>query len=346
MTAGMCTVRGVQFAWTDEYLLTSGLDIDEWKARMNQRATRHMQLSLREAKRLVNPEFSESLWRDKNGLAIFDPATLSPPGQVRVPSGVLCAQNGGKIRPWATKMPHVPAPIHTEMFRLRFNALSVLYAATRLNLDIIPINTLTDRANIHNSYIQKEFRGERGNYRVTCDTCVVNYKCDYARKGAVCILPNSDAGVFAKMIGSRDTKEVLAGLRLMVTRNGERLEQAIEAEIPGEPTKEVTGLMNSVFNQAIQLAKLQDPSLRASPKIQIGITNGANGTVTVDGGGQPDNAQISTALKELQDYGIDLQDIDEKMLIDYLAAKSSGDMKQIANVVNQNQVIDAEEQPF
>jgi hypothetical protein len=341
MTRELCAISGVQFAWTREHLALEKLNPDEWKASLGAASIRHLEYNVREANKLVNPEFSDSLWgNDMYGVYLFDPLTLSPEGQVRLPTGILATQKMQTLKPWLRKLGIDWFTKRTD-FRVYFNIRSLVYASRILNLDIVTVDTYDNGGSIHNSYVREDFKGDRSDYKVTCDTCIVNYKCDYARKGAVCILPNSEAGVFAKMIGSRDTKTILEGLRLMVTRNGERLEEAIEAEVRGEPTKEVTGLMNSVFNQAIQLAKLQDPSLRASPKIQIGIS--AGGAVTVDGttSGQPGSNEIATALKELQDHGMNLKDITEDILIKYMSAKDTGDVRQIAAVVNQYTAIDA-----
>ena len=152
-------------------------------------------------------------------------------------------------------------------------------------------------------------------------------------------LSSRDPGELAKLLGGQESKEILVGMRMIVMRNANRLEDAMDAEVDGEINKEVTALSQTVFSQAHAMAKLLDPSLRAAPKVQIGIR--AGGQVSIDGSSDSGTElDIASALKELTNQGVPLKDITDQMLLDFMDARANGDTRAIAAVI-ENNTIDA-----
>jgi len=144
-----------------------------------------------------------------------------------------------------------------------------------------------------------------------------------------------DLSAFAQLFGSADPKDVMAGTRMLVQRNAQRLETAIKREEErGEYSRDVTSLANQVFSQGVTLAKLMDPSLRAGPTVALQLNSGGAGSVTIDGSASSaDQLSMAQSLKELTDEGIPLREITDDMMVKYMSAKASGDPKVVLQVL-------------
>jgi hypothetical protein len=197
-------------------------------------------------------------------------------------------------------------------FRMRFNALSILFAGRHQDLDIYSPNGATLNMPLMRVITNIEKKGLK--------------------------LSSRDPGELAKLLGGQESQEILVGMRMIIMRNANRLEDAMDSEPDGEIDKEVTALSQTVFQQAHVMAKLLDPTLRASPKVQIGIAGASQ--VSIDGspmGGSPEG-EIASALKELTSQGVPLKDITDQILLDYMDARVNGDTRAIAAVINNNTI--------
>lgn len=273
---------------------------------------------------IINKPFAETVWSPQNYPGYFDPFRLSRPDKVCLSSGRQAHLSYWKTAHTAQKQMHFIQLFEKdlEMYRVRFNALSVVSATLYDDLDVIEM--ISDTLNLA-KIPHIKYRDEKK-------------------------MPK-ELSEFAKLFGSARSSDVLAGARMLVQRNAQRLELAIQnEEDDGEGlSKEVSSLANSVFGQALALAKIMDPSLRAGPKVAVQVNSGsASSTVMIDGVAQPGGElSMAQAMKELQEGGVPLRDITDEMMVEYMAAKSSRDPLQIAAAIPGYGTVDAnQDMPF
>ena len=75
--------------------------------------------------------------------------------------------------------------------------------------------------------------------RWTCDTCSLNRKCPYARKGSVCIVPDSDAAELVEMFGTRSSARIIDALGKLLEIQSKRAQERTRSggshRLRGEP---------------------------------------------------------------------------------------------------------------
>jgi hypothetical protein len=154
--------------------------------------------------------------------------------------------------------------------------------------------------------------------KVTCDSCSLADGCKVYRAGAVCSLTKEGKSL-AEMMRSRNSDQIIDALGGLVGKQAERLERAMEDEEEfQELSPEVTAMLNATFKNGVTLAKLIDPNLRSSPKVQVSVGPGA-GSVSVGVSPQQVMAQV---IAELEAQGISRSEITPPMIQNILRRMS------------------------
>lgn len=274
------------------------------------------------------------------GSADFDPRTAAQKGKVYLPSGQEVKFEKAQANPkWVTALGYKPVDLAIPRMRCMYNIKSALWAGQnytslfnfRSKNDGAPVDTESSDANFRPRTTLSPFTSKavaKPGDKFQCNTCSLAPSCKQFRDGAVCSVPGAESLDLASMFQSRDSGMIIDGLGVLVAANTRRLESGLrEEEAFGDRNPEVTKMMNQVFTQGIQLAKLVDPSLRGS-----GVT------VNVGGGGQANvvaNADpkqmVSAVFRQLQAQGIAAEDITPEMVQGVL--ENMGNMKELPAAV-------------
>jgi hypothetical protein len=168
--------------------------------------------------------------------------------------------------------------------------------------------------------------------KIICNSCSLQRGCKHFRVDAVCSLSDSETSALAKLFQSRNSDKILDGLSAVVGKNADRAERALETEeMLNEVDPEVTRLLNTVFNQGAQLAKLIDPTLRAGPKVAVQINQAAQGATASR------NEVLAQVIKSFEDRGIDRSKITPDMMEEELRRRFNPPQEITAEVKNADQ---------
>lgn len=323
-----------QVAWTETDLVELGMSATSWQNKIIGYGVMKHKINMVGVEPL-NPLFADSIWTDPKKNWYFDPVTMTSRDKLILPSGVVVSvRNREMYEPWLKRFP-ITLSRDPSRFPIQFNAMSVMIASRFFDLDIIDLLALDVTIS---SKGMKYLQASGATVFMNCKTCIFRNKCSFAefnKRDTDCRIPMAEIGEFAKLFGTNKSSDILAGLRMLVQRSAQRLDDAIQTEDIGAEglNKAITGLSAQVFNQGLNLAKVLDPNLRASPKIQIAV-NGAAATVT-SGTSSADPRQFSARMvKELQSSGVPLDKIDSQVVLDYMAAKETADPVQIEAVLD------------
>jgi hypothetical protein len=145
-----------------------------------------------------------------------------------------------------------------------------------------------------------------------CNSCSLAMTCKHYRDGAVCSLPGEESpNDLAKIFKTRDSSQIIDGLGLLVAANTKRLERGIKEEAAfGDVNPEVTKLLNNVFAQGIQLAKLVDPNLRGGARVQVNVGSGGTASVAMANPKQ----LVASVFRQLEESGIPRDQITPDMI--------------------------------
>lgn len=166
--------------------------------------------------------------------------------------------------------------------------------------------------------------------KMVCNSCSLQLSCKQFRVGEVCSLPESSAARLAHFFKTRDSAKIIDGLGVLMAMGANRLEQkAGEENAIGEIDPEVTKMINSLFVQGMQLAKLVDPSLRSSGvKVNVGVING-QASATVSSGKTP--AELTgEVVRALEAQGIPRDQITPQLVMSTLQGMGDQDRVQQA----------------
>jgi hypothetical protein len=162
-----------------------------------------------------------------------------------------------------------------------------------------------------------------------CDTCILQNACTLYREGAVCGLKGSDGVGLSDAFGSRSADRIIDGLGELLKKQADRLEDAMAAEDAGDPSSDVTKQLNSLFGNAVKLAKLVDPALAGGSKVQVNIGVGAGGNAAIVASQDP--RQITAQIvRELESQGIPRDKITGQMIAGYFESMGLGTTKKQA----------------
>jgi hypothetical protein len=259
------------------------------------------------------------------GAADIEPRTAAQKGKLYFPSGKELPYERAIAHPeWVTLMGFNPIDMKVPRNRCMYNIKSALWAGenynkiynfrTRpLNTDVIDIRTpdkdyvplTNNRALMHNKMAVAE--GDK----FECNSCSLALNCKYFRDGAVCSLPGEETNDLAKMFNTRDSSQIIDGLGVLVAANTRRLERGMAEEtVFGDIDPNVTKLLQGVFNQGIQLAKLVDPNLRGGARVQVNVGAGGAAQVSMANPKQ----LVATVFRELESQGIPRDEITPDMI--------------------------------
>lgn len=168
--------------------------------------------------------------------------------------------------------------------------------------------------------------------KIVCDSCSLWRKCPSYRAEEVCGLGSSDSRRLADMAMSRNADDVVEMLASIVSKQADRVEKRLEDEKFSESghDKEVDKMLNSVFKNGVQLAKLRDPSL-GRPLVQINANvQQAKAVESSD-----PRALAMGVIQEIEATGVKREDITEEMIQDHIT-------KNYAPKQLESEVVDAE----
>jgi hypothetical protein len=256
---------------------------------------------------------SRLAWGMNWGAADFEPRTVAAKGRITLPSGKDIEQERAPGHAqWITLMGFKPSELAVPRNRCMYNIKSAVWAAENFTLlnnfkvksDNEPVDIESSNKDYvapttksHMSTIVKPKPGDR----FECNSCSLSATCKYYREGAVCSVPGAETKDLALMFKSRDTETILDGLGELVARNARRAERGMRDEDTfDEVNPETTKIVNAVFEQAVKLAKLRDPSLRsAGTAVQVNVAGGATAAIEA---GNP-RKLVTEAFRELEQRG-------------------------------------------
>lgn len=257
------------------------------------------------------------------GSADFDPRTAAQKGKVYLPSGQEVKFEKAQANPkWVTALGYKPVDLNQPRVRCMFNIKSAMWAGAnysalfnfRTNKDSAPVDHESSDKDFTPRETKSPFTGKavaKPGDKFQCNTCSLAPSCKQFRDGAVCSVPGAESLDLAAMFQSRDSGMIIDGLGVLVAANTRRLESGLrEEEAFGDRNPEVTKMMNQIFTQGIQLAKLIDPSLRGSG-VTVNVGGGGNANVVAHA---DPKQMVSAVFRQLQAQGIAAEDITPEMV--------------------------------
>lgn len=152
--------------------------------------------------------------------------------------------------------------------------------------------------------------------KIVCDSCALWRKCPVYRPEAVCGLTSSDSKRLADMALSRNADDVVEMLASIVSKQAERAEKKLDDEkfLESGYDKDVDKMLNNVFKNGVQLAKLRDPTLgRPLVQINANVQQPAKAIESAD-----PRALAMGVIQEIESTGVKREDITEEMIQQYM----------------------------
>lgn len=247
--------------------------------------------------------------------ADVEPRTAAQKGKVHLPSGSEATfervQANAK---WVTALGFKPADLAVPRNRCMYNIKSAVWAGQHYE-ELFAFRSrgtgkMPDIETPDGEFKPEETKSPlparvkaREGDKFHCDTCSLQNDCSFQRAGAVCSVPGAEPTELSRFFKTRDSDMIIDGLGVLMAAQTRRLDRGMQQEEAfGELDPEVTKLINSVFAQGVQLAKLVNPNLRGSAvKVNIGV--GAGGSAQVVAGSSP-HELIGGVVRELEARGI------------------------------------------
>lgn len=277
------------------------------------------------------------------GAADFEPRTSAANKRVFLASGQdMDYQKVQANARWVTVLGMTPADLEVPAKRCIFNIRSVeLYArqtvmTANLLLRAQPpekVDIVTPPADyvppVTKKAIPLRIKLKDGD-KTVCNACTVQLSCKQFRVGEVCSLPESNTARLAQFFKTRDSAKIIDGLGTLMAMGANRLEQkAMEETALGEVDPEVTKMINALFSQGMQLAKLVDPTLRGTGvKVNVGVING-QASASVTAGSTP--AELTgQVVRALEAQGIPRDKITPELVMSTLHGMANPEVAQHA----------------
>lgn len=143
-----------------------------------------------------------------------------------------------------------------------------------------------------------------------CDTCTLALDCKFFRKGDVCAVPDSEGKKLSTYFGTRNSETIIDGLGALMQRQADRVEEHMVLElVTGKKDDAINKDLKALFDQGVKLAKLIDPSLRATSQnnVQINMGDGQQNVVSP-------KQLITQAIRELEQQGFTRDQITPAMI--------------------------------
>lgn len=155
--------------------------------------------------------------------------------------------------------------------------------------------------------------------KILCDSCSLWRLCPAYRSEEVCGLPNTESRKLSEMAKSRNADDVVEMLASVVGKQAERVERRLDNEQfePGGHDKEVDKMLNNLFKNGTQLAKLRNPNL-GRPLVQINTGNTQNNQIVASA---DPRALAASVIQEIEATGVNREDITEEMIAEHLGAQ-------------------------
>lgn len=272
--------------------------------------------------------------------ADVEPRTNAQKGQVILPSGeIVRFEATQKNAKWLGALGFKPSDLSVPRNRCMYNIKSAQWAGENYD-KIFKFRTTTSRKMVdietppakyepvetrsHLTKPEAKRKVKEGD-EFMCDTCSLQTECKYQRSGAVCSVPDAEPASLANFFKTRDSGMIIDGLATLVQANTRRLERGMqEEEAFGDINPEVTRLLNSTFNQGVQLAKLIDPNLRGGGvKVNVGVgvaqVGGAAQTITASNS----NELIAGVVRSLEARGFKREEITPDLVQSVLMASAN-----------------------
>lgn len=256
------------------------------------------------------------------GSADYEPRSAAQKGKLHLPSGREEKFEKAQSNPqWVTVLGFKPVDMQVPRNRCIYNIKSAVWAGENYE-KLYKFNTGNNRGQVDTEtpdaeYEPKETRSHlslaikpKEGDQFHCDTCSLQDKCKYQRAGAVCSVPGAEPTELARFFKTRDSETILDGLGTLVAAQTRRLERGMQEEEDfGELNPEVTKLINAVFNQGVQLAKLVNPDLRGGVKVNV-HTGGGAAAVAV---GDP-RSMVAGLIRQFELQGFKREEITPAMI--------------------------------
>lgn len=281
------------------------------------------------------------------GAADVEPRTAAQKGKVHLPSGGEAKfEKVQSHSQWVAAMGFTPGDLAVPRNRCMYNIKSAIWAGKNytelINIKVrggdMPDITSTDIAHRPQTTLTPftlPMVPKKAGDKFACDSCSLSSTCKHYREGAVCSLPDSESRELATHFQTRDSGLIMDGLAEITRIQSRRAERALSLEeIDGEVSKEVTGLLNAVFEQGTKLAKLIDPSLRAGPSVNI--NTGPGGHVSIEATPQQ---KIAAIYRELEMRGVPRSEITPDMVRQLLGELVEHERPAIPSTVISSEVI-------
>ena len=269
-------------------------------------------------------------WRS----ADMEPRTVAQKGKVTTPSGQeMLYEHVQKQAHWVTVLGFKPADLAVPRTRCMYNIKSALWAGEnysklynfRTRASVTPVESSISESNHVAPETRSPFIGTvsvKNGDKFQCDTCSLQTQCKFFRSGAVCSVPDAEPAALANFFNTRNSDLIIQGLGVLVAANTRRLERGMGMEEAiGDLDPEVTKLLNVVFSQGVQLAKLVDPNLRGGVKVNIGV--GAGGAAQVAVSSATPGELIGGVVRELEARGYKREEITPELVKSVLAAAAN-----------------------
>ncbi len=265
----------------------------------------------------------------------MDPYTLAKKGRVHLPMGKKVTYEAApRFAQWVNLLGYSCPDLKVPRNRCMFNMKAALWAMEHYDEDFSfksvvtkdqIINThapvvapvLTTKGQIITSAV-KPLEGDK----FACDVCSLANRCKSYRYNAVCSLPKSEALELSSMFRTRDSKEIIDQLGILLDKQVERFERGLKDETQyGDPNNDegvldpaVTALGKVIFDQGDKLAKLVDPELRTSAgrPVNVGINVNGGGASITDSSPQK---MIAGLVAAIEARGIPRDQITQEMIM-------------------------------
>lgn len=234
---------------------------------------------------------------------------------------------------WTRVLGFSPVELNIPRNRVIFNIKSACWAAKYWDQEIsvktvgagshVPDLTTPDAAyypptvGSHTIAARKGAPGDK----IICNDCSLAIDCKFYRADYACGVPRTETAKLASFFGTRDSHDIVDGLTMLVKRNAERLDQALDTErVLGDVDPQVSKQLGQVFDQGIKLAKLVDPSLRGGPQVQVNVGSGGTAAVSVG----DTRSIVAAAMRELEASGIKREEITSAMIEGVITRSMTG----------------------
>jgi hypothetical protein len=139
----------------------------------------------------------------------------------------------------------------------------------------------------------------------------------YAVAMASDLEPRVDFEAIARAFESKSRDTIISALQTMMWIQTQRLQMGLAVEREdGVLNSKVSALMNSMFSNAIKIAKIVDPRATDQMQINLGVQVNNNGNAEITS-----NALVARAFNELRAIGLSHEEITPELVEQHIAGQ-------------------------